>query len=307
MHKLIIIGSGPAGLTAAIYAARADLNPVIIEGSQPGGQLVTTSMVENWPGEDAILGPQLMLKMHSQAKKLGAISIPETVIAVDKTDYGFLVKTNKNEYLTKAVIAATGSSPKKIGCIGEKEYWGKGVTTCAVCDGAFYRSKPVAIIGGGDTALEDASFMTKFTDNITILQILDKLTGSKALQKRVLNNPKIKIIYNAQVTKFLGDDKHLKNIEYKDTLTEKVNDITVDAAFIAIGLKVNNEYLPKTIEKTELGNIINKCNSSQSSIPGLFVAGDLIDINYRQAITAAGSGCKAALDAEKYLEKLNDK
>lgn len=305
-HKLLIIGSGPAGLTAAIYAARADLKPILFEGSQPGGQLMGTSMVENWPSYEEIMGPSLMLKMRSQAEKLGTILKNETVIKVEHTekDNSFTVTTDKQTYQAISVIVATGSNPKKINCPGEAQYWGKGVTTCAVCDGAFYKNKPVAIIGGGDTAMEDASFMTRFTDDITLIQILDKLTASKALQKRVLDNPKIKIIYNSSVTKFMGNGEHLQKLTFKNMLTDKEEELAVDAAFIAIGLKPNTSFLPESIKKTEYGHVIAENCTSKSSIAGLFVAGDVIDPLYRQAITAAGSGCKAALDAERYLSGL---
>ncbi len=302
-HKLIIIGSGPAGLTAAIYAARADLQPILFEGDKPGGQLMGTSLVENWPGYDEIMGPVLMLKMRAQAEKLGTIFKSESIIKLEKKDI-FILTTNKQTYLADAVIIATGSNYKKLNCPGEDLYWGKGVTTCAVCDGAFYRNKPVAVIGGGDTAMEDALFMTKFTDQITIIHILDKLTASKVLQKRVLENKNIKIIYNSLVIKYTGDNQHLKSLTYKNLQTNQESILLVDASFTAIGLKPNTDFLPPEVQKTTYGHIVTQFESTRTSLPGLFAAGDVVDAIYRQAITSAGSGCKAALDAEKYLSNL---
>jgi thioredoxin reductase (NADPH) len=305
VNKLIIIGSGPAGLTAAIYAARAQLSPLLFEGTKPGGQLMGTSMVENWPGENAILGPALMMKMRSQAKNLGTEFNSEAVLSVTKTTeagHYFTVTTPKNSYQAKAVIIATGSTPRRLGCPGEDKLWGKGVTTCAVCDGAFYKDKPVVIIGGGDTAMEDASFMTKFTKNITVIHILDKLTASVAMQERVINNPDIKIIYNSTVVEFIGDG-HLRSVKCKNMQTKTESIIPAEAAFLAIGLTPNTSFLPPELQKTDYGHIIVECDKSITSIEGLFACGDVTDAVYRQAIVAAGTGCKAALDAEKYLAK----
>ena len=306
VNKLIIIGSGPAGLTAAIYAARAQLSPLLFEGTKPGGQLMGTSMVENWPGENAILGPALMMKMRAQAKNLGTEFKSEQVLSVikktDQSGHYFTVTTPKNSYQAKAVIIATGSTPRRLGCPGEDKLWGKGVTTCAVCDGAFYKDKPVVIIGGGDTAMEDASFMTKFTKNITVIHILDKLTASVAMQERVINNPDIKIIYNSTVVEFIGDG-HLNSVKCKNIQTSLETVIPAQAAFLAIGLTPNTSFLPPELHKTDYGHIIVECDKSITNIEGLFACGDVTDAVYRQAIVAAGTGCKAALDAEKYLAK----
>jgi thioredoxin reductase (NADPH) len=308
LNKLIIIGSGPAGLTAAIYAARAQLNPLLFEGVKPGGQLMGTSMVENWPGEIAILGPELMMKMRTQAKNLGTEFKSEQILnVIKKTDQSgnyFDVKTNKNSYQAKAVIIATGSTPRRLECLGEEKLWGKGVTTCAVCDGAFYKDKPVVIIGGGDTAMEDASFMTKFTKNITVIHILDKLTASVAMQERVIHNPDIKIIYNSTVVEFIGDT-HLNSVKYKNMQTGLETVIPAKAAFLAIGLTPNTSFLPPELHKTDYGHIIVECDKAKTNIEGLFACGDVTDAVYRQAIVAAGTGCKAALDAEKYLSSIN--
>jgi thioredoxin reductase (NADPH) len=308
LNKLIIIGSGPAGLTAAIYAARAQLNPLLFEGAKPGGQLMGTSMVENWPGEIAILGPELMMKMRTQAQNLGTEFKSEQILnVIKKTDQSgnyFDVKTPKNSYQAKAVIIATGSTPRRLECLGEDKLWGKGVTTCAVCDGAFYKDKPVVIIGGGDTAMEDASFMTKFTKNITVIHILDKLTASVAMQERVINNPDIQIIYSSTVVEFIGDT-HLKSVKCKNMQTGVETDIVAEAAFLAIGLTPNTSFLPPEMQKTPYGHIFVECDNTKTNIEGLFACGDVTDAVYRQAIVAAGSGCKAALDAEKYLSSIN--
>jgi thioredoxin reductase (NADPH) len=309
INKLIIIGSGPAGLTAAIYAARAQLNPLLFEGTKPGGQLMGTSMVENWPGENAILGPELMIKMRKQAKNLGTEFNSQAVISVtkeiDKLGNYFTVTTPKNSYQARAVIIATGSTPRRLGCPGEDKLWGKGVTTCAVCDGAFYKDKPVVIIGGGDTAMEDASFMTKFTKNITIIHILDKLTASVAMQERVLNNPDIKIIYNSTVVEFIGDT-HLTSVKCKNMQTGVETNIDAEASFLAIGLTPNTSFLPPELQKTSYGHIVVECDNTKTNIEGLFACGDVTDAVYRQAIVAAGAGCKAALDAEKYLSSIGN-
>ena len=207
-EKLVILGSGPAGLTAAVYAGRADLSPLIIDGQEPGGQLMTTTLVENWPGEISINGPALMKRMREHAAHYKARFLCETIVKADLSQRPFVLTTDRStEIHTHALIIATGATPKKLGCPGESDYWGKGVTTCAVCDGAFYKDKPVVVVGGGDTAMESASFLTNFTDSITIVHISAKLSASHAMQERVINNPKIKIIYSSTVTAIEGDGK----------------------------------------------------------------------------------------------------
>jgi thioredoxin reductase (NADPH) len=303
-HKLIIIGSGPAGLTAAIYAARANLKPLMIQGKNPGGQLMNTSYVENWPGETSILGPQLMMKMQSHAAHFGTQALEETVASADFSKKPFALTTDRGTSLTAdTVIIATGASSKRLGCPGESEYWGKGVTTCAVCDGAFYKDRPVLIVGGGDTAMEDASFMLNFTDKITIVHILDKLTASHAMQERVINNPKIKIIYKSTVTQMKGDGNHVTHVVLTNQETGQVETIPTDAVFVAIGLNPNVGPFKGQVELNKFGFIEVK-DQTQTSVPGVFVAGDVADYRYRQAITSAGAGCMAALDAERYLKNL---
>lgn len=303
-YKLIIIGAGPAGLTAGVYAGRAELKPLIIEGPQPGGQLMGTTYVENWPGEKSILGTQLMSNLKEHAKNTGCEFKATTIEKVDFSQRPFKLWTKKDELLeAESVIIATGSSPNKLKCAGEEEYWGKGVTTCAVCDGAFYKDRKVIIVGGGDTAMEDASFMTKFTDKITIVQINEKLTASIAMQKRVLDNPKINIIYNSTISEIKGDGKHVKQAVIKNLKTNSIALVDTDAIFIAIGLKPQTTFLKDQIKLDNYGYI--EVNSeTKTSVDGIFAAGDCVDYKYKQAITSAGAGCKAALDAERFLSSL---
>lgn len=302
--KLIIIGSGPAGLTSAIYAARAGLKPLIIEGKNPGGQLMSTTAVENWPGEKSIMGPKLMMNMREHAQHFGTTFLPEEITEIDVNVRPFRLITHKKTILTAdAIIIATGAIPKRLGCEGEGEYWNKGVTTCAVCDGAFYKNRPIVIVGGGDTAMEDASFMTNFTNSITIIHILEELTASKAMQERVINNPKIKIIYSSAVSKIIGDTHHVTSIEIINQKTKETSIIPTEAVFIAIGLNPNSSMVKNKIALTPSGHIVVTDNT-KTSCEGIFAAGDVVDAHYRQAITSAGTGCMAALDAEKYLKKI---
>ena len=305
IHKLIIIGSGPAGLTAAIYAARANLEPIIIDGDEPGGQLMKTSYVENWPGEKSILGPQLMMKMRDHAQHFGTKFISGKVTKVDFSN-SYVKKItvdDKTEYQAHAVIITTGATPKKLNVPGEQKYWGKGVTTCAVCDGAFYPNKKVLVVGGGDTAMEDASFLKKFTRDITIVHILDKFTASHAMQQRVLNDPDIKIHYNSTVTEFHGNDQHVNSVTIKNQQTDETERLHVDGVFIAVGLNPNSGPFRSHLSCNQGGWLDTQGNVS-TAIKGVFVAGDVHDYRYRQAITSAGAGCMAALDAERYLSEI---
>ena len=304
IHKLIIIGSGPAGLTAAIYAARANLNPVIVDGSEPGGQLTKTTYVENWPGEKSILGPQLMMKMREHAQHFGTQFVDGKVTSVDFSQKPFTITIDdKKQLQAHAIIIATGATPKTLNVPGEKEYWGKGVTTCAVCDGAFYPDKDTIVIGGGDTSMEDASFLKKFTKKITIIHILDKLTATHAMQQRVINDPDIKIIYNSTVTEFIGDGNHLTSVVVTNQESGEKTTLKADGAFIAIGLSPNSAPFKGHIA-CNAGGFIEVQKDVKSSIEGVFVAGDVHDYRYRQAITAAGAGCMAALEAERYLSTM---
>lgn len=303
IHKLIIIGSGPAGLTAGIYAARANLNPLIITGQKPGGQLTSTTAVENWPGTKSILGQTLMQNMQEHAQQAGCTMLARNVINVTKNGEHFIVQTDKNENLTaQAIIIATGATPKRLNIPGEQTYWGNGVTTCGVCDGPFFKDKPIVIIGGGDTAMENASFMRRYTDRITIVQIEDRLTASAAMQERVINDPNITILYNNAITEIQGDGKQITAVVVENTKTKQKTVLPVNAVFIAIGLRPNTEPFKNIIELAPNGYIKVRDNT-KTSVHGIFAAGDVHDYRYRQAITSAGAGCMAALDATAYLSE----
>lgn len=303
VRNLIILGSGPAGLTAAIYAARGNLNPLVIDGTLPGGQLLGTTYVENWPGEKSILGPKLMQNMRDHAKHFGTEFLSETVVKVDFTKKPFTLWTDQHKQLqAHAIIVATGAVPNKLGCPGEKEYWGKGVTTCAVCDGAFYADKNVLVVGGGDTAMEDASFLKRFTNRVTIVQIGDKLTASHAMQQRVINDPDTTIIYNSTVTEIHGNNDHVTSVTLTDQKTHKTSTMNIDGIFVAVGLRPCTQMFKNQLAMNEYGYLEVE-NNTKSSVEGVFVAGDVADYRYRQAITAAGAGCMAALDVERYLKE----
>ena len=303
--ELVIIGSGPAGLTAGIYAGRANLSPLVIEGPDPGGQLMSTTVVENWPGEISVMGPKLMMTIKEQAKKCGAEFLARTVTRVAFDTRPFTLWTHKEEEIkAKAVLIATGATPKRLHVPGEDTYWGKGVTTCAVCDGAFFKNKKVFVIGGGDTAMEDASFLKKFTNDITVVQILDQLTASPPMQKRVLDDPDITIRYNATVTEFKGDGERLKSMVITDQLTNKSETVDADGVFLAVGLNPNTDLFKGQLDLDEWG-YLKVFDHTKTSVEGVFAAGDVHDFRYRQAITAAGSGCKAALDVERWLSSLH--
>ena len=302
VHDLVIIGAGPAGLTAAIYASRANLNPIVVDGPLPGGQLMNTTYVENWPGEKSILGPTLMKNMRDHAQSFGTEFIADSIEKVNFNQEPFSLFTKKGKELkTKSVIIATGATPKRLNCPGEDEYWGRGVTTCAVCDGAFYGNKKVVVVGGGDTAMEDASFLKKFTKDITIIHILDTFTASHAMQQRVINDPDINVIYNSTVSAFYGDGEKVKQIEVTNQLTKENTMMDVDGVFIAVGLSPNTKPYVGNIDINEWG-FITVHDQVKTSVKGVFAAGDVHDARYRQAITSAGAGCMAALEAISYLE-----
>ncbi|MGE0207057.1 MAG: thioredoxin-disulfide reductase [Candidatus Babeliales bacterium] len=303
IHNVIIIGSGPAGLTAGVYTSRANLEPLIIEGGEPGGQLMGTTYVENWPGEKSILGPTLMKNMREHAQHTGCTFKSGTIERVDFSQRPFKLITNKQEELfAHTVIIATGATPKRLGVPGEEQHWGKGVTTCAVCDGAFYKDKPVLIVGGGDTAMEDASFMLRYTNNITIVQISDSLTASAAMQKKVVGKPGITILYNSTVKKIIGDGSSVSGAVVVDNATKKEKMFDVNAVFVAIGLHPNTAPFKDHLA-LEKNGYIKVSDHTKTSVEGVFVAGDVADYRYRQAITSAGVGCMAALDAQRFLEE----
>ena len=301
VHDVIIIGSGPAGLTAAIYCCRAFMHPIVIEGDNPGGQLMGTTAVENWPGTASIMGPKLMMDMQKQAKLLGTTFISESAIEVNFSKQPFTITTPKTTLQSHTVIIATGACPNRLKCPGENTYWGKGVTVCAVCDGAFYPHKKVVILGGGDTAMEDASFMSKYTSDITIIHIKDEFTASPAMQKRIFDLPHIKIIYNSTVSEIKGNGSHITELIITDILTQKKSTLPADALFLAIGQKPNISLFKGQLDLDHMG-YIKLINHTNTSVSGVFCAGDVADYRYRQAVVSAGSGCMAALDAQRYLE-----
>lgn len=303
IHKIVIIGSGPAGLTAAVYASRANLKPLVIEGKKPGGQLMNTTAVENWPGNISIMGPELMMNMRKHAEHFGTRFASGDVAEVDFSKQPFKIVTSRKEtILAQCVIIATGANPKLLNCPGESEYWSKGVSTCAVCDGAFFKDKKVVIVGGGDTAMEDASFMRNFTDNITIVHIKSELTASHAMQERVINDKHIKIIYDSTVTRINGDGSTVTSISITNQKTHQSQELKADAVFVAIGLLPNTAPFKGQLALNDYGYLLVE-NHTKTSVKGVFAAGDVFDYRYRQAVTAAGSGCMAALDAEKYIKE----
>lgn len=306
IHKTIIIGSGPAGLTAAIYAARANLSPIVFEGNQPGGQLTITTDVENYPGfPDGILGPDMMDLFRKQAQKFGAECFYKHVSKVDFSSSPFKVYVLEEEYLAESVIISTGASARMLGLDAEKELMGYGVSTCATCDGYFFKDKEIVVVGGGDSAMEEASFLTKFASKVTLVHRRDEFRASKIMIDRVLDNPKIEIIKNAVVSDILGSQKDgVSSIILKDTIDGKERNFECDGIFYGIGHKPNTDQFKGIINLNDQGYIVTNPGSTLTNVAGVFACGDVQDDHYRQAITAAGSGCMAAIDAEKYLEDL---
>jgi thioredoxin reductase (NADPH) len=306
-HKVIIIGSGPAGLTAALYAARANLNPVVFEGIQPGGQLTITTEVENYPGfPDGVLGPELMDLFRKQAQRFNAQTMFKDVSKVDFSKRPFRVVADEEEYLSDTVIIATGASAKLLGLPAEKEYMGYGVSACATCDGFFFRGLEVAVVGGGDTAMEESNFLTRFASKVTVIHRRDSLRASKIMAERAAKNPKISFLWNTAVVDILGKEengkKSLKALKLNNLVSGETSEFRADGLFIGIGHQPNTDIFKGQISLNENGYIITKARSTETNVPGIFAAGDVSDPVYRQAVTAAGSGCMAAIDAEKFLE-----
>ena len=303
VHELIIIGSGPAGYTAAIYAARAALNPVVFEGAlDSGGALMNTTEVENFPGfPDGVMGPDLMGQMRSQAEKFGAQLISDDVEAVDLT--GKIKKVTDSAgkiWEAKAVILAMGSGYRKLGVEGEKQLSGRGVSRCATCDGAFFRDKPIAVIGGGDSAVEEATFLTRFASRVTLVHRRDELRASKAMVARAEKDPKLDFAWNSVVESINGDAR-VESVTLRDTVTGEHRQLEVSGVFVAIGHDPRSTLVTGQVELDEAGYVKVVAGSQATNLPGVFACGDLVDHTYRQAITAAGSGCRAALDAERWL------
>jgi len=307
MKDVIIIGGGPAGLTASIYVSRANLTSVVIEGPQPGGQLTLTSDIENFPGfPEAISGPQLMSNIRAQAEHLGAEFVMGEVKGVDFSKKPFTVKLVEENIKSRSVIIATGASARWLGLESERKLRGMGVSACATCDGFFFKGKEVCVIGGGDTALEDALFLTNFVSKVTVVHRRDELRGSKALQKRTFDNPKIEFAWNSVVDEILGVDQNkVEGIRVKDTKNGDKRNISCDGVFVAIGHVPNTKIFSEEIKLDEMGYVITEKGGASTSVAGVFAAGDCQDKTYRQAITAAGSGCMAAIEAERFLQDNN--
>jgi len=302
VRDVIIIGSGPAGYTAAIYAARAKMNPLVFEGSvTAGGALMQTTDVENYPGfPDGIIGPELMDGFRKQAERFGAELVSDDVVAVDLTAVPKVVRTETDTYLARAVIIATGSKYKELGVPGEKEYAGHGVSWCATCDGFFFREKDIAVIGGGDSALEEATFLTRFANSVTLVHRRDQLRASKIMQDRAMSNPKIKFLWDSEVVEMLGDKK-LTGLLIKNIRTGEEQVLPVTGVFVAIGHSPRSELFDGQLATDPDGYLLVDQPFTATAIDGVFACGDVVDRTYRQAITAAGTGCSAAIDAERWL------
>lgn len=306
IHDVIIIGSGPAGYTAALYAARASLNPVLFSGHEPGGQLMITTDVENYPGfPNGIMGPEMMDHFRKQAERFGTVIHDRAVTKVDFGSTPFKIWADEDEFRARSIIVATGASAKWIGLPSEVTYGGYGVSACATCDGFFFRGKNVIVVGGGDTAMEEANYLTRHADKVILVHRRDQFRASKIMLERVQRNPKIEIRTNAAIDEILGDStpvKKVTGVRLKDTQNGKTSEIPIDGVFVAIGHKPNSDLFKDWLHLDDNGYIKTQPHSTRSNIPGVFVAGDVADHYYRQAVTAAGTGCMAAIDAERYLE-----
>lgn len=303
-HKVIILGSGPAGLTAAVYTARASLNPTLIHGPLAGGQLTTTTDVENFPGfPEGVMGPDLMQLMEKQAKRFGTDVKVDTIMQADLSKRPFSLKGQSRSYTCDALIIATGAAPKYIGAKNERELLGYGVSTCATCDGAFFRNKVIAVVGGGDSACEEASFLTRFASKLYLIHRRDSLRASKIMQDRVLSNPKIEMVWNKTVLEVQGDKQiGVTGLVLEDTKDGSTSLLNTDALFVAIGHTPNSQLFAEQLKMDENGYLLHAPDSAATDVPGVFVCGDVQDHVFRQAITAAGSGCMAAIGAERWLE-----
>ena len=301
-HRLIILGSGPAGYTAAIYAARANLNPVVIQGMQPGGQLTTTTDVDNYPGyKDGVQGPEMMEDFKAQAERFGTEIIWDHINDADLSKRPFTLKGDSGTYTCDALIIATGASAKYLGLPSEETFAGKGVSACATCDGFFYRGKEVAVVGGGDTAVEEAIYLANLCSKVTLIHRRDELRAEKIMQDKLFATENIEVKWNSVTEEILGDDSGVTGIRLKSTKDGSTEDLTVHGVFIAIGHKPNTDFLKGQLDMDANGYLVLKNRSTATNVPGVFAAGDVADPVYRQAVTSAGEGCKAALDVERFL------
>jgi thioredoxin reductase (NADPH) len=299
-RNVVVLGSGPAGFTAGLYAARADMNPLVLKGLEAGGQLMLTTDVENYPGfADAILGPELMDAMEKQASRFGAEILAQSATRVDLSERPFGVWAGDEEWGARTLIVATGASAKWLGVPGEERLRGRGVSACATCDGFFFRDRELVVVGGGDTAMEEATFLTKFASHVTIVHRRDEFRASRIMQDRVAENPKIEVVWNAVVEEVLGDDA-VTGVRVRDVVSEERTERPTDGVFMAIGHTPNTGLFEGQLELAN-GYIVVDEPSTKTSVPGVFAAGDVTDVVYRQAVTAAGQGCKAAIDAERFL------
>jgi thioredoxin reductase (NADPH) len=299
-RNVVILGSGPAGYTAALYAARADLEPLVLKGLEAGGQLMLTTEVENYPGfPDAVLGPELMDAMEKQAARFGAEILAQTVTRVDLSARPFGVWAGDQEWRARTLIVATGASAKWLGVPGEERLRGRGVSACATCDGFFFRDRELVVVGGGDTAMEEAGFLTKFASNVTIVHRRDEFRASKIMQDRVTANPKVTVVWDSVVEEILGQDA-VTGVRLRNVRTDQTSELGTDGVFMAIGHTPNTSLFEGQLELAN-GYVIVDEPTTKTSVPGVFAAGDVTDVIYRQAVTAAGQGCKAAIDAERFL------
>jgi len=309
VREAIVIGSGPAGYTAAIYLARAQLKPLVFEGAvTAGGALMNTTDVENFPGfADGIMGPELMDSLRKQAERFGAELVTDDVTEVDLTAYPKVVKVGADTYLTKSVVLAMGSAYRELGVPGEKELSGHGVSWCATCDGFFFRDQDIAVVGGGDSALEEATFLTRFARSVTLVHRRDSLRASKIMQERAFANDKIRYVWDSEVVEAVGADGKLTGLRLRNLKTDEESELPVTGLFIAIGHDPRSELVAHQVDLDASGYVmVQRLHSTETNVPGVFAAGDLVDHTYRQAVTAAGSGCAAALDAERWLAALEE-